>query len=251
MRHLTTLLENAKLLGLFTALHLGLWRKFGTSDTVTIRPRCLSKPFTLRRKGSDYLVLRQVLGGSVYDSFRIVTDGMIIDAGANIGIASARLATLYPARTIVAIEPDSDNFSLLTANTASYGNIICIKGAVWPHNSRLAIINPEKDSWELAVKECPDGPIQGYTVSTLLEHCSAPRCALLKLDIEGSEAYLFSTPQSWLDKVDRMLIECHDSIQPGVTTLVKSAVGEAFEHVGLCDEYHMFVSRRTGGRSST
>ena len=47
----------------------------------------------------------------------------VLDAGANIGLASRVAAALWPAALIVALEPDPANFALLQQNTAAYPNI--------------------------------------------------------------------------------------------------------------------------------
>lgn len=56
----------------------------------------------------------QSLRGGIDSDFT----GLIIDAGAYIGISTYWLSRMFPAATIVAIEPDHENFRLLIPNTA-------------------------------------------------------------------------------------------------------------------------------------
>jgi predicted O-methyltransferase YrrM len=45
---------------------------------------------------------------------------LILDCGANIGLSSIWFARKYPRATVIAVEPESENFRMLTMNTAEY-----------------------------------------------------------------------------------------------------------------------------------
>ena len=65
----------------------------------------------------DPFIYRQVL---VDREYAAATDapGLIIDGGAHIGLTSLFFAQLFPSAQIIAVEPQKDNFALLSANTA-------------------------------------------------------------------------------------------------------------------------------------
>ena len=48
---------------------------------------------------------------------------VVLDAGANTGIAASLFATLFPKAVIVAVEPDPDNFRVLQLNAARFSNV--------------------------------------------------------------------------------------------------------------------------------
>ena len=56
--------------------------------------------------------------------------GLIVDAGAYIGTASLALHDLYPDATIIAIEPSSNNLSVLKKNISKCKNIKIIHSAL-------------------------------------------------------------------------------------------------------------------------
>jgi hypothetical protein len=75
-----------------------------------------SKPTWLRPDSSDLLTMREVFLDRDYDF--PVRDNVkyIVDAGANIGLASIFFANKYPDAKIIAIEPEKENFLLLKRN---------------------------------------------------------------------------------------------------------------------------------------
>ena len=56
-----------------------------------------------------------VLDGKEYD-FAVDRPSVIIDAGANIGLASIWFASKFPEARILAIEPEKSNYELLVRN---------------------------------------------------------------------------------------------------------------------------------------
>ena len=51
------------------------------------------------------------------------TPNYVLDAGANIGLASRIFAMLWPHAMIISLEPDADNFAMLELNAAMASNI--------------------------------------------------------------------------------------------------------------------------------
>src|SRR4051812_43210576 len=59
---------------------------------------------------------------------------VIIDGGANIGLATLYLKQKYPQAKIIAVEPEKSNFELLTVNTKEYNDIFCLRNGIWNTN---------------------------------------------------------------------------------------------------------------------
>ncbi|CAI5982039.1 unnamed protein product [Closterium sp. NIES-65] len=63
----------------------------------------------------------------------------ILDAGANIGLASLIFALRFPRALIVAVEPARDNFALLQRNVKHLPRILPVNAALWSHDTRIAV----------------------------------------------------------------------------------------------------------------
>ena len=145
---------------------------------------------------------------------------LIVDAGANIGMASLYFAHRYPQAQIVAIEPESSNFEMLRRNCTGVTNVILLQGALWPVCCPLEIENPTTEAWTFAITQRPSNyggaAISAITIANILERTGAKKIDFLKLDIEGSELQLFSEgAEQWIDLVETIAIELHDRYRPG------------------------------------
>lgn len=81
----------------------------------------------------------------------------IIDAGANIGLFALLYAEKYPNAKIICIEPDDDNFRVLSMNIAHNKNIIAINQGLWSKKTYLQVIDRNTGSWGYMVKETEQG----------------------------------------------------------------------------------------------
>ena len=79
---------------------------------------------------------------------------LIIDAGANIGLASIVFAQRYPGARIVALEVDASNVVVLRKNVEAYRNVQVRHAALWPDDGFVRIVNPEADPYAFRVGEC-------------------------------------------------------------------------------------------------
>jgi FkbM family methyltransferase len=185
-----------------------------------LKVRGIATPVYCRAQGSDFHVLRQVLG---HHDAAIRLDHppkLIIDAGANVGYSSLLFMSHYPTATIVGIEPDKTNCELFRKNCGAHPKIRLLEGAVWPRSKTLAITNPEADPWAFQVDETSAdeqaGLVRGYTIPEIIDMNGGGRVNLLKLDVEGAECALFSEgAEEWLPRVDVILVELHDHFVSG------------------------------------
>jgi hypothetical protein len=103
--------------GLITAPAARLSARF--SEVKARSPRA-KHPIYLRTLTSDIPVYTQVFKECQYN-FELPSDPtVIIDAGANIGLASVFFATRYPEARIVSLEADSENFAHMRKNVAPF-----------------------------------------------------------------------------------------------------------------------------------
>jgi FkbM family methyltransferase len=206
--------------GMLQAISLIRQRRSGR-PTWTIHPRGLRHPVTCRNDTTDFLILRQIIGKQeVAFTLRPPPD-TIIDAGANIGLASILFANRWPKAHILAIEPEARNFSLLQENTAPYPQIECLRAALWNNPGPLSIINPTAAaaSFQVAPSEGSKhlDTVPGVTVSDLMDALKTKRLGLLKLDIEGAEKQVLDeTCRAWLPRVNTLALEPHERYSPGI-----------------------------------
>lgn len=184
-----------------------------------MQPRGAAHPLHVRSGTSDIFVLQQVFVDHGYGCLDTIPDvGLVIDCGANVGYTSAYLLSAFPACRVIAVEPDAANFAMLQRNLAAYGErVLLIQGAVWSHATPL-IMSREAyrggGAWTKQVAPCEPGQtpeLDGVDIASLLARSRYDRISILKIDIEGAEAVLFSANyEQWLDKVDAIAVELHD-----------------------------------------
>jgi FkbM family methyltransferase len=206
--------------------------------TVSLSLPGVAAPILLRRKSADRIVFFQIFMHREYDAARFEQDRrlsaayaaalasgttpLIIDCGANIGLASIFFAGKYPRARIYAIEPDAGNYALLEENARPYPNITPLRGAVWDRKAELAIEDESAGAAAFRVVEqlgaAASEPIRAYSLSEIMTLAGASRILLAKIDIEGAESELFRSNTGWLESTEALAIELHDWMLPGRAT---------------------------------
>jgi FkbM family methyltransferase len=143
---------------------------------------------------------------------------LIIDGGANIGLATRWFAAHFPEAKIAAVEPNSGNFAILKRNTEALGpRINCLEGGLWDRSARLKIINPEAGATAYRVEELDtkdsDG-IRAYTIAEICDIVGVQSPFIVKLDIEGAQSYLFRSNTDWVDEAKLITLELDDWLLP-------------------------------------
>ena len=139
---------------------------------------------------------------------RLENDGVVIDLGAHIGIFSVMVN-----RKVYAIEPNKENFGLLSENIKlNHNNITPIKLAIsdkngketlWNgvHSARNSLTRIETENSEV---------VNTMTLKHFFDKNKIKKCDLLKIDVEGAEyKILYSTPDSIFNKIKRIVMEIH------------------------------------------
>jgi len=196
-------------------------------------------PVVLRARTSDVLVAVQILLLDELPLSALGDDaGLVIDAGANIGLSALTFAHRWPAARIVCLEVDDANLELLCRNTAGCAGIRVLRAGLWRRSARLRLANPGAPSWAIRVEEDELGPIEALGVDDLLADSGAARIDVLKVDIEGSEAEVFG-PESgaWLDRVDQVMVELHENFRPGSGDAIRTTLQRAGFTLSRSGEY--------------
>jgi FkbM family methyltransferase len=173
----------------------------------------------LRGATTDIKCFEKVFLANEYQSPFPLAPQLVVDAGANVGMATLYFAHKYPDATIVAIEPEPANFRILQRNCGRLRNVVLIQAALWPEHRKLKINDHNSDAWTFSVSEEQSdaaAEVVAITVDEILGRFGARQIDLLKLDIEGAELDLFSRGgDGWMDRVRCIVIELHDRLRAG------------------------------------
>lgn len=142
---------------------------------------------------------------------------LIVDCGANSGMASVYFSVTYPEARIVAVEPEPENFALARLNNPRE-QVRCVLAGVGHSDGRGRIVDPNKEgNWAYRIDDRASGPVEIVSINRLLaDHGDAKvRPFIIKIDIEGSESVLFLKNTEWVDQFAVLVIELHDWMLPG------------------------------------
>lgn len=215
--------------GIRGVLAISAHRLFGRPKEITAHPPCIRNPVHLRMRTSDPSTYAEVLLRGEYAFDLPFSPRTIVDAGANIGMASIYFAHRYPEAKIIAIEPEASNFAVLARNVQPYPTIKPIHAAVWNQDGQVNVGNPDPETgasgkWSFVTRRRGDGDtIRAVTIPTLMREFGVQVIDLAKIDIEGSEQEIFEDTQ-WLTGLRCMMIELHERFRPGCSKGVESAM---------------------------
>lgn len=213
---------------------------FTRSDSalLTVSSPVCSSPIYLRRMGSDSSVFNQMFikqqyapPSSLHDTWlhqkfqATVQNGrtpIILDLGANIGLAARWFHSEFPGALIYSVEPDANNFAVLKKNVVGHSNIVPLHAAIWSHEGQLRVLNRGKEAWAVQVAECHreaparnnDESVQGLSISELLAQFHIDQVFIVKIDVEGAETAIFAGNTDWIARTSALIIELHDRISP-------------------------------------
>jgi FkbM family methyltransferase len=138
---------------------------------------------------------------------------LIVDCGANIGASALYFAERFPQSRVLAVEPQADNFQLLSRNCAAAAQIEPLHAGIASRDGRAALLDPGQGNWGFRLAERADGEVPLVSINSLLARTPAAPF-IVKIDIEGFEAELFSRNLEWLDRFYVLIIELHDWMLP-------------------------------------
>lgn len=205
----------------------------------------LARKLYFRNRTTDTAVIQQILVNRQYDLGRLRRANelkrflesksgtgkvpLIVDAGANIGVTTLFFATIIPNASIVAIEPDLENFKLLELNVRGL-QVEPLRGAVASKPGLARVVDPGIGHWGYRTETIEDGSgahqvVPRLTINDIYRQRAA-RCFpfIVKVDIEGGEADLFSASTEWVAATPILIVELHDWL------LTKSGNSRAFLH---------------------
>ena len=163
-----------------------------------------------------YLPQWRALEAKYDDTLRRAKCPIIVDCGANMGMASIYFHSIFPRAAIVAIEPEPGNFGLLQRNSSSFPRITPVHAAVSDRAGMMRVANPGAANWAFQFERA-DGAeetaVPAITVFDALNLVDNGEPLIVKVDIEGAEEQLFRAPE-WAARVPLVIVELHDWMKP-------------------------------------
>lgn len=196
----------------------------GRSTMIQVTRKEFRHPLWLRLRSSDVPTYEQVFVNRDYAFEVRHSPACIVDAGANIGLASIYFANRFPSARIIAIEPEQGNYELLRTNLAPYPQATPLQAALWHRDEEIRLVDPGLGNWGFMTEGNEDGQpgshqtrhtVQAVTVDWILKTFALDRIDILKVDIEGAEKEVFADTTTWIDKVDAIIIELHERYKKG------------------------------------
>jgi FkbM family methyltransferase len=182
-------------------------------------------PILLRKWTSDFLIYNAIIIQKEYEFETEESPNIIIDAGANIGMASIYFATKYKNAKIIAIEPEEENYKLLKLNTAGYKNISTVNAALWNRSGEIALFATdftntlgymtETNRTALKPSYKQKRLVKAITIEEIMCQFNIDHIDILKIDIEGSEKEVFESCENWLNRTNSIIIELHERKKNG------------------------------------
>lgn len=192
---------------------LGRWLLSSALDQegVTLRHRC-GKAITVPHLGEP--IAFALLVDGVYEpdveellKSRLREGSVFVDVGANVGaLAIPAAAACGRTGRVVAIEASPSVFAYLKANAgaADTGNISPINCAVSDSDAMMDFYDAPTDHFGMGSGApqfgMPAKQVQGQRLDTILAHAGVDRVDVLKVDVEGFEADVFSGASEFLGR---------------------------------------------------
>ncbi len=181
---------------------------------------------------------------AVYELFRFLDSGLILDVGAASGGVSSTIARRSPGCRVFAFEPFPGNWSLLDEAVADFDNITVDHRAASDTSGpgRLyvsAVVAGDEKGWESRAGYSSAGKLVGeddarfdgsIDVETVrLDSLFAERVSLLKIDVQGAELAVLNGAQGLLESssIDLMWVEFTGELE--ILDLVRSHGFEVFD----------------------
>ncbi len=174
--------------------------------------------FIVRARTMDKSVLKEVWINKIYDRFGVNVEkgDTVIDIGGHIGIFSVYASSISATGKVYAFEPFEENFKRLEEhkklnNQKNLFVFHCGVSAV--DGTQTLYLSPDNNTGghSLHLKTHSENKVQVKTVR-LSEFCQREKIEkidFLKLDCEGAEFEIILSDPSILQKVRKIIMECH------------------------------------------
>ncbi len=248
--HAADLQSSAALAGCYTRL----FRSVTDSTEICARLRIDGRVFPFQFRKCDIFTFAEVLYERQYQLRTALPQRpVIIDAGANIGVATAWFLSQYPGAIVHCFEPQSDNFRLLKANLGKVEGVHLHRAAVGAASGEIVLhlaAHGAEHSTACSDSSQSSEVVPVVRLADLFKEHRFERIDLLKLDVEGSEIDALLGLGDHLEMVRVIVGEVHERLVDATRfyDLLKSAGFEVLpqrpSRSGGDDGVHQFEAMR-------
>ncbi|MGV3660320.1 MAG: FkbM family methyltransferase [Prosthecobacter sp.] len=201
-----------------------------------------------RLNKGDIWSMREVLLDECYRFPGDISPAVVVDLGGNIGLTSLWLDSQFQLQKIVVLEPLPSNARIARKNLAQTSADVKLIEAAAGSEDGMANFVQDIDSNRGSVAFGTAGKTRVVSMGTLIQEAGITGgIDLLKVDIEGGEAELFSKNLDWLSEVRSIIAEFHPDIAQ-VDPIVRTICAQGFRHIapGSVFPYNMEAFVRIG-----
>lgn len=183
-----------------------------TSDLATFREIFVNGEYDFDRHG---------LGEALHSRYtQMLSEGrlpVILDAGANIGLASVYLSRRFPKAKFVLVEANAESAAVARLNGRDRGDWEVHEVALWGRSGSISLKSSSDESTR-EVGEPEKGAASDIVEARTTAEILGPRTAdllIVKMDIEGAEIKVlngFPGDADWLENKPMIMIEPHDGV---------------------------------------
>lgn len=128
-------------------------------------------------------------------------------------MASRYFSTKFQQARIFAIEPDPKTVAICRLNTEMVSHVEVCEAAIGAESGNVAVESFEGHSWATRTHRSNEG-LGIITVPDIVSRVPKGELFIVKVDIEGFEADLFSSNTEWIDDAFVIAVEPHDWMFP-------------------------------------
>jgi len=167
-------------------------------------------------KSNEELIhcLKEIFFENIYKFHSEKKNPLIIDCGAHIGMSLLYFKQQYPNATVLAFEPDINNFELLKKNINEWKfyDVHIFQNPVWISNDEINFQASGAMGGKISGKsETPDSNIKLKAIR--LYEVLDKEVDFLKIDIEGAEYEVIKDCKQKLHLVNNLFVEYHSTFE--------------------------------------
>lgn len=154
---------------------------------------------------------------------------VILDVGAQFGLASVYFAVLFPDARIYSFEPTSFSFAFMKKNTAAFQNVFpFFLGLFSAAGHQKIFLNKRRGENSMLGEGGQHEEIQTETLDGFLTTHNIARVDLMKIDVEGAEEAILGASRR-LDDIGYIMGELHYGVID--RTAFETLLGRYFDYV--------------------
>ncbi len=170
-------------------------------------------PLRFQDRKSLLTILEEIIVNGEYHFRTTLEKPVVIDAGANVGLATYYAKRIGQAHKVVCFEPNPESHALLSENVtlSKFENVEIHQAAVSNVDGEAELYLPQDAplAGSLAPRAGTDGLVKTTVKTMRISPFLEEPISLFKLDVEGAEAEVLEECEGQLHNVENLFCEVH------------------------------------------